>query len=52
MLAEILNGIAESVRKNQDNKEMTRKAILLLEALGQNAADLRADFKAAYGEEA
>lgn len=50
MLGEITQGIAEQIRMNQDTKEMTRRAIKLLESLGENADDLRAEFQATYGE--
>lgn len=51
MLGEITQGIAEQIRMNQDTKEMTRRAIKILESLGENADDLRAEFQATYGEE-
>ena len=51
MLGEITQGIAEQIRMNQDTKEMTRRAIKILESLGENADDLRAEFQAIYGEE-
>lgn len=43
--------IAEQIRQNQDQKEMTRMAIKILESAGENADDLRAEFLEAYGEE-
>ena len=42
--------IAEKVRQSQDAKDMTRRAIQILEAAGQNADDLKAEFFAIYGE--
>lgn len=51
MLGEITQGIAEQIRMNQDTKEMTRRAIKILESLGENADDLRAEFQVTYGEE-
>lgn len=43
--------IAEQVRQAQNEKEMTRKAIKILENLGENADDLRMEFLETYGEE-
>lgn len=43
--------IAEVVRQSQDTKEMTRRAIKILIAAGQNVDDLRAEFFFTYGEE-
>ena len=43
--------IAEQVRKNQDTKEMTRRAIQILEYLDQDVAELKNEFSAIYGEE-
>lgn len=42
--------IAEQVRARQDKQEMTRKAIKLLESLGENAEDLKQEFFQQYGE--
>lgn len=44
--------IAEQIRQTQDTKEMTRRAIKILENAGENADDLRMEFLKAYGEEA
>ena len=43
--------ISEQVRKSQNIKEMTRRAIQQIEALGGNADDLKAEFFVEYGEE-
>lgn len=43
--------IAEQVRQSQNEKEMVRKAIKILENLGENAGDLRIEFLETYGEE-
>ena len=48
---ELTMTIAEQVRQSQDEKEMTRKAIRILENLGENADDLRMEFLETYGEE-
>lgn len=42
--------IAEQVRQSQNEKEMVRKAIKILENLGENADDLRMEFLETYGE--
>lgn len=42
--------IAEQVRQSQNTKDMTRRAIQVLEAAGENADDLKAEFFALYGE--
>lgn len=42
--------IAEQIRNNQDVKEMTRRAIKILIAAGENVDDLKAEFIATYGE--
>lgn len=44
--------IAEQIRQTQDTKEMTRRAIKILESLGENADDLKMEFLEMYGEEA
>lgn len=44
--------IAEQIRQKQDTKEMTRRAIKILESLGGNADDLKMEFFETYGEEA
>lgn len=43
--------IAEQVRKNQDTKEMTRRAIQLLECLGEDVTEFKEVFSKIYGEE-
>lgn len=43
--------VAEQVRANQDGKEMTRRAIKLLEALGEDVAEFKAEFSRVYEEE-
>lgn len=43
--------IAEQVRKNQDTKEMTRRAIQLLECLGEDVTEFKEVFSRIYGEE-
>ena len=42
--------IAERIKQEQDTKEMTRRAIKILENLGQNVEDLKAEFLQTYGE--
>ena len=42
--------IAEQIRNNQDTKEMTRKAIKLLECLGEDVAEFKEKFLKIYGE--
>ena len=44
-------GIAEQIRQNQDVKEMTRRAIMILAAAGEDISDLRSEFLKVYGEE-
>lgn len=44
--------IAEQVTADQDPKEMTRRAIKILEALGLDASDLKEEFLAKYKEPA
>lgn len=51
MLGEVKRSLVASVREQQDNKELTRRAIMLLEKLGENVDDLREEFQATYGEE-
>ena len=43
--------IAEVIRSNQDTKEMTRRAIKILESAGENVDDLKAEFFDLYLEE-
>ena len=43
--------IAEQIRQNQDVKEMTRRAIMILAAAGEDVSDLKSEFIKAYGEE-
>lgn len=43
--------IAEQIVQKQDTKEMTRRAIKILENLGGKVDDLKAEFFEAYGEE-
>ena len=43
--------VAEQVRKNQNIKEMTRRAIKMLEFLGEDVTELKNEFSAIYGEE-
>lgn len=42
--------IAEQVRKNQDTKEMTRRAIQILEYLDQDVTELKNEFSETYKE--
>lgn len=42
--------IAEQIKQNQNTKEMTRKAIKMLENLGENVDDLKTEFFQTYGE--
>ena len=44
-------GIAEQIRQNQNIKEMTRRAIKILIAAGENVDDLKSEFFVNYGEE-
>lgn len=48
---ELKTGIAEEITKAQDTKEMTRKAIKILENLGGKVDDLKEEFLKAYNEE-
>ena len=43
--------IVEQVRKDQNIKEMTRKAIQLLECLGEDVTELKNEFLEIYKEE-
>ena len=43
--------IAEQVRNSQNTKEMTRRAIQMLEFLGEDVTELKNEFSAIYGEE-
>ena len=43
--------ISEQIRNNQDTKEMTRKAIQLLECLGEDVTEFKEAFLKIYGEE-
>lgn len=47
----LIIGIAEKIRQNQDVKEMTRRAIMILAAAGEDVSDLKSEFMEAYGEE-
>ena len=47
----LIMGIAERIRQNQDVKEMTRRAIMILAAAGEDVSDLKSEFMEAYGEE-
>ena len=47
----LIMGIAEQIRQNQDVKEMTRRAIMILAAAGEDVSDLRSEFIKVYGEE-
>lgn len=42
--------IVEYIRQTQDKKEMTRKVIILLESLGENVDDFKAEFFKLYNE--
>lgn len=42
--------IAEQIRNNQDTKEMTRRAIQLLECLGEDVTELKNEYEKIYGE--
>lgn len=42
--------IAEQVRNSQDTKEMTRRAIQLLECLGEDVTELKNEFSETYKE--
>lgn len=42
--------IADTIRERQDIKEMTRRAIKLLIACGENADDLKVEFEKMYCE--
>ena len=43
--------IAEQVRNSQNTKEMTRRAIQLLECLGEDVTELKNEFSETYKEE-
>ena len=43
--------IAEQIKQSQDIKEMTRKAIKILENLGENTEHLKQEFFETYGEQ-
>lgn len=43
--------VAEQIQQAQDTKEMTRRAIKILESLGGKVDDLKEEFLKAYGEE-
>ena len=43
--------ISEQIRNNQDTKEMTRRAIQMLEFLGEDVTELKNEFSTIYGEE-
>ena len=43
--------IADQIRQNQDVKEMTRRAIMILVAAGEDVSDLKSEFLETYGEE-
>ena len=43
--------ISEQIRNNQDTKEMTRRAIQLLECLGEDVTEFKEAFSKIYGEE-
>ena len=43
--------ISEQIRNNQDTKEMTRRAIQLLECLGEDVTEFKEAFSKMYGEE-
>ena len=42
--------VAEQVRKNQNTKEMTRRAIQILECLGEDVTELKNEFSETYKE--
>ena len=42
--------ISEQIRNNQDTKEMTRRAIQMLEFLGEDVTELKNEFLAIYEE--
>ena len=42
--------IADKIRKNQNEKEMTRKAIKILESMKEDVDDLKVKFFEIYGE--
>ena len=42
--------IAEQVRNSQNTKEMTRRAIQLLECLGEDVTELKNEFSETYKE--
>lgn len=43
--------IAEEIRAKQDGKDMTKRAIKLLEVLGEDVTEFKAEFAKLYGEE-
>ena len=42
--------ISEQIRINQDTKEMTRRAIQMLEFLGEDVTELKNEFSETYKE--
>ena len=42
--------ISEQIRNNQDTKEMTRRAIQILECLGEDVTEFKEAFSKIYGE--
>ena len=42
--------ISEQIRNNQDTKEMTRRAIQMLECLGEDVTELKNEFSETYKE--
>ena len=42
--------VAEQVRKNQNTKEMTRRAIQILECLGEDVTERKNEFSETYKE--
>ena len=43
--------IAQRIKSQQNTKEMTRKAIRILEALNEDVSDLKQEFLETYQEE-
>lgn len=43
--------VAEQIRNAQDQKEMTRRAVKMLEALGEDVTWFKEEFLKMYGEE-
>ena len=43
--------ISEQIRNNQDTKEMTQRAIQILECLSEDVTELKEAFSIIYGEE-